>query len=196
MQDFRVTPIPEETDAPLNESLQFIRDTLETLIISIVLFLAINTVSARIRVDGYSMMPTLENGEFIVVSRLSYRLGQPERGDIIVFHYPRNPTDEFIKRVIGLPGDEIAIRDGTVYVNGYPLEEPYIAAPPNYETQMTVGKNQIFVLGDNRNNSSDSHIWGTVPMDYVVGRAVFVYWPVPKIGFLNHGNTALAAPTP
>ncbi len=196
MQDFRVIPIPEETDAPFNETLQFIRDTLETLIISIVLFLTINAVSARIRVDGLSMMPTLENGEFIIVSRLSYRFGQPERGDIIVFHYPRNPTEEFIKRVIGLPGDEIVIRSGTVYVNGYPLEEPYIAAPPNYETQMTVGENQLFVLGDNRNNSSDSHVWGTVPLDYVIGKAVFVYWPVPKVGFLNHDNTALAAPTP
>ncbi|GAB4528925.1 MAG: signal peptidase I [Anaerolineales bacterium] len=194
MQDFRAIPIPEETDPPYSETLQFLRDTLETLLISIVMFVVINAVSARIRVDGYSMMPTLESGEFIVVNRLSYRLGQPERGDIIVFHYPHNPTQEYIKRIIGLPGDKIRIADGLVYVNGYPLEEPYIAAPPQYQTEMTVGEAQLFVLGDNRNNSSDSHVWGTVPFDYVIGKATFVYWPLPRAGFLNHDDMALAAP--
>ncbi len=195
MQDFRAIPIPEESDPPRNEAAQFIWDTLETLLISLILFLAINTVSARIRVEGYSMMPTLENGEFIVVSRVSYKLGSPQRGDIIVFHYPRNPADEFIKRVIGLPGDSIRIHNGVVYVNGRPLEEPYIAAPPNYETEWQVPEGELFVLGDNRNNSSDSHSWGTVPLDYVVGKAVFVYWPLPRFGPLNRDGMALAAPS-
>ncbi len=196
MYDFRATPIPGESDAPRNEALQFLWDTLETLLIALVLFLAINTVSARIRVEGHSMMPTLENGEFILVNRLVYKFDSPRRGDIIVFHYPRNPADEYIKRIIGLPGDRIRVNDGVVYVNGRPLEEPYTSAPPRYEGEWDVPEGELFVLGDNRNNSSDSHSWGMVPLDYVVGKATFVYWPLPKAGALSHDGMALAAPTP
>ncbi|RMF40621.1 MAG: signal peptidase I [Anaerolineae bacterium] len=196
MHDFRAIPIPSESDPPRSEAMQFLWDTLETLLISVILFLSINAVSARIRVEGYSMMPTLENGEFLVISRLSYRFGSPQRGDIIVFHYPRNPTEEYIKRVIGLPGDRVRVHNGVVYVNDYPLEEPYIAAPPAYETEMQVPEGTLFVLGDNRNNSSDSHSWGTVPLDYVVGKAVFVYWPLTRFGPVQQEGTARAAPSP
>ncbi len=142
------------------------------------------------------MMPTLENGEFILVNRLVYKFDSPQRGDIIVFHYPRNPADEYIKRIIGLPGDRIRVKDGIVYVNGRPLEEPYTSAPPRYEGEWDVPEGELFVLGDNRNNSSDSHSWGMVPLDYVVGKATFVYWPLPKAGALSHDGMALAAPTP
>ncbi len=196
MYDFRAIPIPEESDPPRNEALQFFWDTLETVLIALVLFLAINTVSARIRVEGYSMMPTLENGEFILVNRLTYKFASPQRGDIIVFHYPRNPADEYIKRVIGLPGDHIRVENGIVYVNERPLDEPYTAAPPRYKGAWDVPEGELFVLGDNRNNSSDSHSWGMVPLDYVVGKASFVYWPLPKAGSLSHDGMALAAPTP
>ncbi len=196
MHDFRAIPIPGESDPPRSEAVQFLWDTLETLLISVILFLSINAVSARIRVEGYSMMPTLENGEFLVISRLSYRFGTPQRGDIIVFHYPRNPTEEYIKRIIGLPGDRIRVHNGVVYVNDYPLEEPYIAAPPAYETDTLVPEGRLFVLGDNRNNSSDSHSWGTVPIDYVVGKAVFVYWPLTRFGPVQQEGTARAAPNP
>ncbi len=197
MQDFRAIPIPEESDLPpRNEALQFLWDTLETLLIALVLFLSINTVSARIRVEGHSMMPTLEDGEFILVNRLSYKFGAPQRGDIIVFHYPRNPSEEYIKRVIGLPGDRIQVKGGTVYVNDRPLEERYTAAPPRYEGQWEIPEGELFVLGDNRNNSSDSHSWGTVPLDYVVGKATFVYWPASRVGLLTHDGLALAASAP
>ena len=129
----------------------------------------------------------------MIVNRLSYRLGNPRQGDIIVFHYPVNPEEEFIKRVIGLPGDQIEVKNGSVYVNGQILEENYLRARTNYLGTWTVPEGNLFVLGDNRNNSSDSHDWGTVPMEYVVGKAVLVYWPPPAWGLIDHVPLANAA---
>jgi signal peptidase I len=173
--------------------LRFVVDVLETLVLSIVLFVGINMISARIRVDGASMEPTLVSGEYVIVSKLSYRLGSPQRGDIIVFHFPRDPKEEYIKRVIGLPGDEVEVRHGSVYVNGQLLDETYLKVSTNYNGTWTIPANQLFVLGDNRNNSSDSHDWGTVPLDYVVGKAILVYWPPPSWGLVDHVPLAAAA---
>jgi signal peptidase I len=173
--------------------LSFLVDILETLILSLVLFVSINIISARIRVDGDSMLPTMVSGEYVVINRLSYRFGNPQPGDIIVFHYPRNPSEEYIKRVIGLPGDNVEVMNGMVYVNGQPLVENYLSVKTNYNGKWEVPAGQLFVLGDNRNNSSDSHDWGTVPMDYVVGKAVLVYWPPPSWGLINHVPLANAA---
>ncbi|OGO61594.1 MAG: signal peptidase I, partial [Chloroflexi bacterium RBG_19FT_COMBO_49_13] len=150
------------------------------------LFVSINIISARIRVDGDSMMPTMISGEYVAVNRLSYKLGSPQIGDIIVFHFPRDPKEEYIKRVVGLPGDVIEVMNGSVYVNGQPLDENYLNVKMNYTGKWEVSADQLFVLGDNRNNSSDSHDWGTVPMDYVVGKAVLVYWPPPAWGLIDH----------
>jgi signal peptidase I len=174
--------------------LRFMLDVLETLVLSVLLFAGINAVSARIRVDGYSMEPTLHSGEFVIVNKLTYRLGPPQTGDVIVFHFPRDTEQEYIKRVIGLPGDKVDITGGKVYINGQPLDEPYIAAPPAYEKSWSVQEDNLFVLGDNRNNSSDSHNWGTVPMEYVVGKAVLVYWPPQQWGLIDHISAANAAP--
>ncbi len=171
----------------------FLVDVLETLVLSVVLFVSINLVSARIRVDGASMEPTLITGEYVIVSKLSYRLGSPHRGDIIVFHFPRDPKEEYIKRIIGLPGDVVEVKDGSVYVNGLLLDETYLKVKTNYVGTWTVPSGQLFVLGDNRNNSSDSHDWGTVPMDYVVGKALLVYWPPPSWGLIDHVPLANAA---
>lgn len=168
-------------------------DTLETLILAAILFVSINLISARIRVDGDSMVPTLISGEYVVVNRLSYRLGSPERGDIIVFHFPRNPQEEYIKRIIGVPGDVIEVMNGTVNINGQPLDENYLNVKTNYTGKWEVPADQLFVLGDNRNNSSDSHDWGMVPMDYVVGKAIIVYWPPPDWGIIDHVSLANAA---
>jgi signal peptidase I len=143
--------------------MRFLVDVLETLVLSVVLFVSINLISARIRVDGASMEPTLVSGEYVIVNRLSYRLGSPRQGDIIVFHYPRNPKEEYIKRIIGLPGDQVEVKNGSVYVNGQLLNETYLSGRTNYLGTWTVPDGQLFVLGDNRNNSSDSHDWGTVP---------------------------------
>jgi len=168
--------------APAEETVnwrRFALDILETVVLAAILFLGINAVSARVRVDGFSMVPTLEDGEFVLVSKLNYRFGDVERGDIIVFHYPMDPQQELIKRVIGLPGDTINVQNGIVSVNGQSLEEPYIAAAPAYSGEWMVPDGHLFVLGDNRNDSSDSHSWGYLPFDKVVGKAVVIYWPPP-----------------
>lgn len=173
--------------------LSFVVDIFETLVLSVVLFVGVNIISARIRVEGDSMIPTLISGEYVVVNRMSYRLGNPHRGDIIVFHFPRNPAEEYIKRIIGLPGDVIEVVNGSVFVNGQPLDENYLDVKINYTGKWEVPSGQLFVLGDNRNNSSDSHDWGTVPMDYVVGKALMVYWPPPEWGLIDHVKLANAA---
>jgi len=187
--------IPEQAQSKGKRSgfLSFLVDILETLVLSVVLFVSINIISARIRVDGDSMIPTLVSGEYVAVNRLSYQLGSPQRGDIIVFHFPRNPKEEYIKRVVGLPGDVVEVMNGSVYVNGQSLAENYLNVKMNYTGKWEVPADQLFVLGDNRNNSSDSHDWGTVPMDYVVGTAVLVYWPPPAWGLIDHVPLANAA---
>ena len=172
--------------SPRAKILSFILDITETLVLSALLFVGINAISARIRVDGHSMQPTLQNGEFVIVNKLAYKIGQPKIGDVIVFHYPKDPEQEYIKRVIGLPEDEVLVQNGEVFVNGVQLNEPYIAASPNYNGKWVVPEENVFVLGDNRNNSSDSHNWGMVPLDYIVGKALFIYWPPEEWGVIKH----------
>jgi signal peptidase I len=174
--------------------LRFFLDVAETVILAVILFMGINAISARIRVDGFSMEPSLHDGEFVIVNKLAYRLGSPEHGDVIVFRYPKDPQQEYIKRIIGLPGDQVRINNGEVYINDQRINEPYIAAPPRYQSEWTVPDNNLFVLGDNRNNSSDSHSWGPVPMENVIGRALFVYWPPQSWGAILHPQMAIAAP--
>ena len=183
--------VPEEVQLPEQEKMnwgRFALDIIETLVLAVVLFLGINTVSARVRVDGFSMIPTLKDGEFVLVSKVNYRFGNVERGDIIVFHFPLDPNQELIKRVIGLPGDTINVQNGTVSVNGQILTEPYIAAAPAYSGTWTVPDGQLFVLGDNRNDSSDSHSWGFLPHEKVVGKAVVIYWPPPLWEVIQHAK--------
>ncbi len=160
---------------------------------AVILYFLIDTVVGRVRVENISMQPTLHEGQFLLVNKLAYRLGDFQRGDVIVFHYPRNPSEDYIKRVIGLPGDTVSVENGQVSVNGLVLEEPYIASPPQYTSSWTVPDGQIFVLGDNRNQSSDSHSWGFVPVSNVVGRALVVYWPLGDLKILNEVPTVSAA---
>jgi len=173
---------------------RFVLDVVETVVLSVLLFAGINAISARIRVDGFSMEPTLRNGEFVIVNKLAYKLGSPSIGDVIVFRYPRDPSQEFIKRVIGLPGDQVKVSNGQVYVNGKQLNEPYIATPPRYNGEWVVPAGGLFVLGDNRNNSSDSHSWGGVPLGNIIGKALFVYWPPDQWGFITHPAIFNAGP--
>lgn len=165
---------------------RFMLDIIETLVLAVVLFIGINAVSARVRVDGFSMRPTLEDGEFVLVNKMSYRLGVVQRGDIIVFHFPLNPKEELIKRVIGLPGERVSVQNHQVYINGQMLNEPYIAQAPIYSGEWTVLDGQLFVMGDNRNNSNDSKDWGLLPAENVVGKAVLIYWPPPMWNMLKH----------
>jgi signal peptidase I len=187
------TPAPK-TGEPTSPSWgRFFLDVLETLLLSAVLFLAINALSARVRVDGFSMKPTLQDGEFVLVNRLAYRLGTPQRGDIIVFHFPLDPSSQdLIKRVIGLPGDVVRVNAGVVTVNGQPLQEPYIAAAPMYSGEWIVPPDELFVLGDNRNDSSDSHAWGMLPLKEIVGKAILIYWPFPEWKMIDHYNFSKA----
>src|SRR5512141_2146289 len=136
LQNFQTEEIPTEPD-PTNPQgrpawLTFLIETLQTIVLAVVLYFLIDSVVARVRVENISMEPTLQPGEFILVNKLAYRLGEYRYGDIIVFHYPPNPQEDYIKRVIGLPGDDINVNSGFVHVNGQPLDEPYISAPPMY----------------------------------------------------------------
>ncbi len=181
----------------LRQILRFLGSVLQTVLFAAVLFFAVNLVTARIRVEGDSMEPSLHDGQFVVVSRLAYDLplfqSEPQRGDIVVFRFPLNPERRFIKRVIGLPGDEVLVQDGAVYINGVQLYEPYLAVPPAYKSAWRVGQDEVIVLGDNRNNSSDSQNWGALPLEGIIGKAVLVYWPLENLGWIPHYNLAVAA---
>jgi signal peptidase I len=178
---------PEEEESSNGPGFwRFLRDVLETLILAILLFLAINAVSARIRVDGSSMVPTLTDGQFVMVNRLAYKLGDPSHGDVVVFHYPRDPEQEYIKRIIGLPGDTVEMNSGHVFVNGQRIAEPYIAADARNTGVWEIPGGHVFVLGDNRNNSQDSRNFGPVSVDELIGKAIFIYWPPTDWGLITH----------
>jgi signal peptidase I len=165
---------------------RFLLDILETLVLAIVLYFGINAVSARVRVDGFSMNPTLQDGEYILINKLAYKLGEPMRGDIVVFVFPVNPEEDLIKRIIGLPGDTITVQDGVLSINGVVMDEPYINAAPAYNGTWQVSAGELFVLGDNRNDSRDSHQWGLLPVENVIGRAVLIYWPPKEWQVVQH----------
>jgi len=198
--DFQPRPAPAPPDWGVDPApgfgdrlWRFVSELLHTVAVSAVIFLAVNLVTARIRVEGSSMEPTLHDGELVVVSRLAYRWGTPQRGDIVVFRFPLDPERRFIKRVIGLPGEDVVIRDGVVTVDGVPLDEPYIAAAPRYSGEWELSADEVFVLGDNRNNSQDSQTWGPVPLSHLIGKAVVVYWPPPEIGLIPHNGRTVEA---
>jgi signal peptidase I len=183
---------PEPTvEQPANWK-RFVLDILETLILAVVLYFGINAVSARVRVDGFSMRPTLEDGEYILINKLAYKTDEPHRGDIVVFVFPVNPQEDLIKRVIGLPGETVSIHNGVVSVNGVALTEPYIASPPVYNDEWVVPEGQLFVLGDNRNDSRDSHQWGFLPIENVIGRAVLIYWPPEQWQVINYNGQTVS----
>jgi signal peptidase I len=194
----KTKPAPPEWGANLsrrreNRLLQLLGELFQTAIIAILLFIAINLVTARIRVEGISMEPSLHDEQFLVVNRLAYRWKEPQRGDIIIFRFPSDPKRRFIKRVIGLPGDVVAVRDGQLYINGVVLDEPYITEAHQYHGEWRLSPYEVFVLGDNRNNSSDSQNWGPLHIDEIIGKAVFVYWPLENMGLIQHYDLVVAA---
>lgn len=164
-----------------------VREIVEILALTLLIFLVVRFVIQSYRVDGVSMQPGLSTGEYVMVNKLSYMLHQPERGDVIVFHWPKDVSQDFIKRVIGLPGDTITTDSKHVFVNGKQLDEHvYISAPSNLAGQTwTVPVGQYFTLGDNRPQSDDSRSWGFVPKDYIVGKAAIVFWPLGNMHFIN-----------
>jgi len=178
-------PIPEVLAKPVRVGTSFgvwLRDLVVSLAISafIIIFLY-----QPVKVEGTSMMPSLEDQERIFVNKFVYRLEPIERGDIVVFRYPRDPSKSYIKRVIGMQGDDIRIDGGQVYVNGKALDETYV--PSEYTDQrsypdIVVPPHCYFVLGDHRSMSNDSRDFGSVNQSFIYGKAVFGYWPMEKMG--------------
>jgi signal peptidase I len=193
------------------------REIVETIVLTLLIFLAVRAVVQNYRVEGASMVPTLANEQMLLVDKVSYfrwdptffsrLLGEeippaprylfgagPQRGDIVVLR-AWNEDKDYIKRVIGLPGEQIEVRasDG-VYINGAALDEPYINEVPNYNiAPLTLPSGEYYVLGDNRTNSSDSHVYGPARLDQIVGRAWISYWPPSTLGALPHATYNLDA---
>jgi signal peptidase I len=168
----------------------FWRECLETIAIALVLsFFIITFIMQTHIVDGESMLNTLVHGQRLIVEKVSYRFVEPKRGDIIVFRYPQNPKERYVKRVIGVPGDEIYIHNNVVYVNDVPINEPYVDIPAsgNYYP-VTVKEDHVYVLGDNRINSLDSRspLVGQVPYDLIIGKAVLSFWPLNRLGIFTN----------
>lgn len=186
-------PVQPQYPAQRGSLRAFLVEVLQTVVLALVLYFLIDSVLARVRVENISMEPTLQPGEFLLVNKLAYRLGDVSHGDVVIFHYPLNPNEDYIKRVIGLPGDEVTVQNGQVMVNGKLVVEPYIMAPPHYNNTWIVPEGQLFVLGDNRNSSSDSHNWGFVPYENLVGKALLVYWPLDQIKILTLPDIVNAA---
>ncbi len=168
-------------------------ETLDASIIAALLSLLIITfVVQAFYIPSASMEPTLQVGDRILVSKFSYRFGTVHRGDVMVFHYPLNPGKDFVKRVVALPSETVELRDGVVLINGAPIRELYPTAlaagdracTSNY-APVRIPQGQLFVLGDNRCNSEDSRFFGFVPRPNVVGKALFVYWPPQRLGFVR-----------
>ena len=157
------------------------REVLEVAIVTLLLFVIVRLIVQNYQVSGPSMMPTLYNHQYILVNKAQYMFSAPQRGDVIVFEYPKNTSEDFVKRVIGVPGDTVQVSaDGIVTVDGVALKEPYVNDHLNpYEPEtVKLAPGQYFVLGDNRGDSSDSRDWGPVPSKDIIGRAEVVYWPI------------------
>ena len=199
-RDYEPTSEPKPDPRTGSEPASFTSAALElvqTVVLALVLFLLIRNVIQNFRIDGISMEPNFHNGQFLIVNRFAYCPGlhleirplniqwektwcvrQPERGDVIVFEYPKDLSRDFIKRVIGLPGDTVEVKGGKILVNGQLLSEPFGPNPGSSTNgPITVGPSEVFVMGDNRNNSSDSRTWGPLPLKYVIGKALVSYWP-------------------
>ncbi len=167
-----------------------LRELLELAVFVIAVYALVELAIPRFMVDGRSMQPTFHDGERLIVSRINYLFGTPQRGDIIVFNSPSNPRGEpLIKRVIGTPGDTVEFRDAQVYLNGQLLDEPYINEPcrPNMcqDAIYELGADEYFVMGDNRNHSNDSRRFGPVPFDNIIGDVLIRYWPPSDWGIVS-----------
>jgi signal peptidase I len=164
----------------------FLGDALELIVWIALVYALVNLVSVRFVVQGGSMDNTFADGQYLIISRVHYLLTDPRQGDVIVFHYPNNTEEDYIKRIIGTPGDVVEIRDTAVYVNEQLLDEPYIkeaCRPSNCRDSVTtLGENQFFVMGDNRNNSRDSRSFGAIERRHIVGEVLIRYWPPENWG--------------
>ena len=186
--------------------LSAVAEVLEVVALALFMFIAVRAVAQNFIVDGGSMEPNLSDGQLVIVNKLAYRsydfswlpgvdngdwrpFGDPQPGDIVVFRFPQSPDRDFIKRVIAVPGQVVEVLNDAVFVDGVRLDEPYIDEAPGYRFgPVPVPPGQLFVLGDNRNNSYDSHSWGMLDQDLVIGRADVRYWPLSAAGTLSHSS--------
>jgi signal peptidase I len=177
-----------------------IRETLQVILLALVIFFAIHFMIQNFRIDGTSMEPNLHNSEYVIVNKTAYWFGHnPQRGDVIVFQAPDQPQNDRVKRVIGLPGETVEVKpDGTVYINGHQLEEPYVAthhSGASYGPKV-VPEGEYFVMGDNRSVSYDSREGGPVPRNKIIGKAWLIIWPLRDWGFVPNRSPELAAAAP
>lgn len=194
---------PPAQEAPVSTAASVGRglwELVQILVLALLMVMVIRNFIHNYRIDGISMEPNFHNGQFLIVNRFAYCPGihleipvvnkslfdktwcvrAPNRGDVVIFRYPRDPSRDFIKRVIGLPGETVEIIAGQVYVNGQLVPEPFGPNPGSYNAPpLTVGADEVYVMGDNRNNSSDSHLWGPLKLNLIIGKALVSYWP-PK----------------
>ena len=181
-----VAPPPAASKRPLLDGLlHWGRDLLFSVVLAVIVILFLYQ---PVRVEGTSMMPTLDDQERIFINKFVYHFSSIDRGDTIVFWFPGDPSKSYIKRVIGVPGDRVEVVRGTVVVNGRALEEDYVPSEyrdDNSMTAKTIAPDEYFVLGDHRSSSNDSRAWGMVPRRYIYGKAVFIYWPFDKMGVLK-----------
>jgi signal peptidase I len=185
------SPLPGDVPAQPTPAARTILFWLRNLALNVLIaIVVILFLYQPVKVEGTSMMPMIDNEERIFINKFVYRFGLQEirRGDTVVFWFPNDTTKSYIKRVIGLPGDTVEVREGTVIVNDHALDEPYV--PQVYRDRVSVARqklatDQYFVLGDHRNSSNDSRTGWTVPRTYIYGKAVFVYWPLDRLGLLH-----------
>lgn len=164
------------------------------MFLALILYFGISFAVQAVHVEGISMFATLDDQDYLIANKIDYRLHAPQRGDIIILRPPTNNSTDFIKRIIGLPGDTIKVDSTHVWVDGVLLKEPYISSPANPVGQTwKVPSNEYFVLGDNRPVSDDSRDWGFVPKDFIVGKAVVVYWPLKNWELVNTFTPVYAA---
>ncbi len=167
--------------------MRFFRDIIVPILVGLAFFALFQVTVGTFKVYGPSMLPGIEQGDYIMVSKATYFFGEPQRGDIIVLHSPQDPNTDLIKRIIALPSDTVEIKDNTVFVNGTALVEPYIMEPPQYLLPPEkIPAGQYFILGDNRNNSSDSHRGWTLPRKNIIGKAWIAYWPPYRWRTMEH----------
>jgi signal peptidase I len=180
-----------------------LREVFEVVVLAVILYFGISFAVQAVHVEGLSMYATLDNNDYLIANKIDYRLHAPQRGDIIILRPPTDNSKDFIKRVIALPGEKLLIRDGFVYINGHKLDEPYLPEAwttfnnwPNDGTDGKVmGPNQYFVMGDNRNKSQDSRIFGPIGRDRIDGRAWFRIWPLANFGSIYSQLPALEIST-
>jgi len=180
----------------LRKTYAFLLDTVQTLLIVFAIFLVIYQFLFRpFQVSGNSMYPTFYDKQYILTDIIGLKVSDPKKGDVVVFKSPPNPEKDYIKRVIGTPGDAVEIKDGNVYVNGKILDESkylklsvktYGGSSLHENEPIKVPPNSYLVMGDNRNGSSDSREWGFVPIRLIIGKSLFVYWPLNKIGIIKN----------